>query len=277
MLATPVARADSLVASIDYQHAWWVHSIAAGKVKKLQAGTDAVAMAFSDAHTLWVLRVVKGKPAIVRIADAKAQTERKLDLDGLQNAFAPVLFLGSLIAATDGSVWLMGCRPSDKAAGSSQCKRLYLRVDNDTFTIANTHPRAIDSFARAPTPMTDEPRGHHAQITGELYSCNNRKLPYVGRSATSLAWLSGRPPILRVALKAGCDGDVAELDLGDLVDCKSEPVAYVLDCTTYVDDVRALPDDVLAITKDSKSWQLYRGGKVVGTIPGGAELMVAPN
>jgi len=263
-----------------YDHAWYVHRITAAKVQKLETGKDAIAMAFSDAHTLWVLRSVKGKLAIVRIADAKAQVERKLDLDGLQNAFEPVTWPGALVAATDGSVWLLGCNPNDKAAGTPACKRLYLRVDNDAFTVAKTHPKAIDTFAKRPEPIDAPPAGYRAQIHGHSYACNGPKGQHfayqaMARDAYGLAWLSASPAVLRANLTAGCGNDMSG-DLDDLVDCNDEAVSYVIDCKTYIDDVRTLPDGVLAVSKDSKSWQLYKAGRVIGTLPGGAELMVAP-
>jgi hypothetical protein len=258
LLASSSASADTLVASMGYDHTWFVHRVAGTKVQKLDGGKDAVAMAFSDAHTLWVLRSVKGKLAIVRIADAKAQSERKLDLDGLQNAYAPVTWPGSLIAAEDGSVWLLGCNPNDKAAGTPSCKRLYLRVDNDSFTVAKTHPKAMSSYAPVPTPIAEP-------------ACKNRKGPRLGPDAKDFTALSANPPVMRATVSIGCD----EVEIVLNGECPPGP-AYILDCKTFVDDVRALPDGVLAISKDSKSWQLYTRGKVFATLPGGAELMVAP-
>ena len=156
-----------------------------------EPNAGALEYAWSDAHTLWVLRAHKGVFSIEKIVDGK-----------------PVSHVPELFVGKTGEVWLQRCVAIVKVDNRERCPQRYLRIDAPA-ELADKLPELREGDG-LPAPDEDKaygpqkiagPKGYMFQVIKNGFNCTGPKhsLPFKGgtRWVEHAVWVASDPPIVR--------------------------------------------------------------------------------
>jgi hypothetical protein len=251
-----------------------------------QAGADALTTAYAepnagalqyawtDAHTLWVLRAQKGVFSIEKIVDGKPDKPRVLvhadwkpEPAGKPASTVPIMYV-----TQTGEVWLQRCVSIVSVDNHERCPVKYLRVDARA-ELLDKRPKDVRDDDGLPQPDEDKtygpqklagPKGYMFQVIQNGFSCKGPKhsLPFKGgtRWVERAVWVSSDPPIVRFTVNKF--DDFSELPEGQ-DDGTGE--FFLEDCTTFLVDVKLVAPGIVATTEGGGAWKLRRGAQVLGT------------
>lgn len=293
VLATPLARADALVATHSTD-TLFIHRAAPDRLDKLfeEKGRGAYAYAWIDA-TLWVLRKDKSGVTLGKVVDGKADpatrpvtvpaaTPGKDIPEGID--LAP-----GLAVTKSGQLYVTSCIGEEPVPGAPmqvRCKFAYHRADDGSFTAVARRPRDVvyqSGEARAPrlAVLRRPPKGYGVAITrvklkGEKYTgfvctspAGKKGWPTAADElmesvltpkVNKATWIATTPPVVHIEANG-------KSPMGE----KLHQDWWLLDCTTEIDAVRPLRDGLWMAGDEVRSAK----GALIGTLPGG-EPVVAP-
>lgn len=239
VLAGP-ARADTLIATQTQDQAdattkgLLVHRVAGDRVTKVfeeKGKTSAYAYAFAGT-TLWVVRGSGASATIAPIAaDGTAGAAKPLPLADWKLAKDPelpeALSTPEFVATRDGQLWLARCTAM-KGAKLECTKRVYLRIDDGSRTVAATPPKNIQPAPPPAKAIAKAPAGYTIKLAKKQVQANNTKVTIGGADcqgpsgklawpeaelaanpnvdlqfrgeAKTIAWISATPAVARVTL-----------------------------------------------------------------------------
>ena len=277
----------------DYLYVYRVRPTGIEQLSALQG--YHLALGFSDPRTLWALGGLGSQSTVEKIVDGKVVdtiTFKSADwkADDLDHV-DPTLHV-----TVKGEVWLAYCRRHKEIGGYSACtRRGFLRVDVKPFVVASKH--AFKERAPLAFPEAKPPAGYKVKLdlvdvrydnppTSEVMDgavCtgpgkasvtwpDKRVDPAYHEVPRKVTWLQTVPPLARIDLK-GMD-PVGEKFFGEV---------FMLDCKELIAAAQnfgggmwgVLRTDATPATSDG-TWTVYSDGKVIGTLPGAADIQVAP-
>src|SRR5260221_4654482 len=246
-----------------------------------EPNAGALQYAWSDAHTLWVLRAQKGVFSIEKIVFGSATGAGKPDITPRVLVHADwkpaaggktVSRVPELFVAKTGEVWLQRCVSSFKIATGERCPQRYLRVDAPA-ELADKLPELREGDG-LPAPDEDKaygpqkiagPKGYMFQVIKNGFNCAGPKhaLPFKGgtRWVEHAVWVANDPPIVRFYV--GKFDDLSQAVAAEGEDGTGD--FFLEDCKTFLVDVKLVAPGVVATTEGDGAWKVRAGGKVIGT------------
>ena len=249
--------------------------------------------AFSDPHTLWVLRAKHGTFSIGTIVDGKPGTERVLSRDDWEpttvlDRKSPRVAPHMMVTKT-GEVWLQRCVDLIESNPSyEQCPRVYLRVDAKAPIQRQLQPSGLvanpGDWHRLVKQLDTSPKGWTFKINTRGFRCTGPKarLDFAAgtRTVANIEWIWSEPAIVRFQIYKEIDDEMPrpnfEVLLGDDPPPRSKrPVViqddgtgqfFLEDCKTYLNEVVVVAPDVVATTEGKREWKIRRGRTVIGTL-----------
>ena len=240
-----------------------------------EPNAGALQYAWSDAHTLWVLRAQKGVFSIEKIVDGKPDKPRVLvhadwkpPADGKPVSHVPVMFV-----TKTGEVWLQRCVATVQVDKYTRCPQKYLRVDAPA-ELGDRLPKDVREGDDLPTFEEDKaygpqkiagPKGYMFQVLKNGFNCTGPKhsLPFKGgtRWVERAVWVTSDPPVVRFFV--GKFDDFSQ----ELAEGQDDGTGdfFLEDCKTFLVDVRIVAPGIVATTEGDGAWKVRQGGKVLGT------------
>ena len=283
---TAVAHADVTLATAD-DAALYVSRVSGDTIKRVYKSTLPVEqVVVADVHTVWavtrdhkVLRIVDG-----RVTEIGPFTPKDWNVSDPAFDHADAI---TLQVATSGEAWLVRC----VAKGRPGCTEAWMRLDTDKPALmAEPNGPLVNSHAHLPAELAAAPKGYAAHLRehegkwGRMMAvtCSGPDGGTLWSSATRtadhIAWVMAQPAILAIGAFDPMAPDPTEVFSDGSTPYRLSHsdgyIAFIADCRRTYSSVLLLPDGLWAGAM-AKGLQIWRGAKVLGTIPGGPGVEAA--
>jgi hypothetical protein len=222
LASVSAARAGVLVASTDDKGSLFVDQVAADKVTKIydEAGQGAVAYAFSDPRTLWVVRRDKAGFSIGKVVDGKAAPSQALDKlklakagDDLPSGYEQ---LPRLVTTKHGEVYVATCTGLDNVDHGDRlmhCAIAYRRVDDGSNQDTTKRPKDIAfEFGVTAAPKLPAIKKPPAGFTTQIVKTKLDNETLVGFTCTATSGKHWEWPEAALTAQVKACGGKAETD-----------------------------------------------------------------